>query len=68
MSITNETCQTSGLYLASGACGHAGYQRIMKEEMFPTCRACGIAVNWTLLREIYSANPFGDLQEQGART
>lgn len=67
MSITNETCLTSGLYLTSGACGHAGYQRITKGQPFQTCRACGKAVHWTLLREVYSPNPFGD-SEKEART
>jgi hypothetical protein len=58
---SGDICQTSGLYLASGACGHAGYQRVTKGEAFPTCRACGKAackdcakvVNWTF-RETYS--------------
>ena len=64
MSITNETCQTSALYLASGACGHAGYQRITKGQPFPTCRACGKAVNWTFLREMYSPTSFGHPNEE----
>ena len=64
MSVTNEGCPTSGLYLASGACGHAGYQRVTKGQPFPTCRACGKAINWTFLRETYSPNPFGDTKNQ----
>ena len=66
MSITNEECQTSGLYLTSGACGHAGYQRISKGETFPTCRACGKAVNWTFLRDIYSPDSFMNANQQEA--
>ena len=67
MSITSETCQTSGLYLTSGACGHAGYQRITKGQSFPTCRACGKAVTWTFLRETYSPNSFGHPANQEAK-
>jgi hypothetical protein len=52
MSETNEECQTSGLYLGSGGCGHATQRRISREQVFPECLICRKAVNWTLLRQI----------------
>jgi hypothetical protein len=68
MSVTNETSETSGLYLSSGACGHAREERITKRQPFPTCRVCGKAVNWTLLRETYSPNRSEHLIDQEAGT
>ena len=54
MSQTDDVCQTSGLYLGSGGCGHATQRRITRGEPFPHCRICGKAVNWTLLRKMES--------------
>ena len=51
MSKSGEACQTPGLYLSSGRCGHAAEWRITKGQHFPNCKICGKAVNWTLLRK-----------------
>ena len=64
MSVTNDECQISALYLANGGCGHAGEQRVTKGRPFPTCRVCGKAVHWTFLRETYSPNSYGDSESE----
>ena len=68
MSVTNEACRISALYLSSGGCGHAGQQRITKGQPFPACRVCDKAVRWTFLRETYSPNSYGASESQEART
>ena len=62
-----DICQTSGLYLSSGACGDTGYQRVTEGQPFPTCTACGKAVTWTF-RETYAPILFGNQKNQEART
>ena len=64
MSVTNDECQISALYLANGGCGHAGEQRVTKGRPFPTCRVCGKAVHWTFLRETYLPNSYGDSESK----
>lgn len=56
MNETDYECEASGLYLGSGGCGHATERRIAKDQLFPECRICGKAVNWTLLRQLEVEN------------
>jgi hypothetical protein len=61
VTITGDTCDKDGLYLASGACGHATQRTRLKGDVFPSCHVCGHPVNWTLLREWSS--PLDDDEE-----
>ena len=54
MAITGENCERSGLYLASGPCGHATQYAHCLGEYLPGCHVCGMPVCWTLLREYYA--------------
>ena len=58
MSQTGDECEASGLYLASGGCGHASEWRITKNQPFPHCRICSKPMNWTLLRKMESDQDF----------
>jgi hypothetical protein len=51
MTESGEQCERNGLYLASGACGHATQRTLGKSELLPSCHVCGRSVTWTLLRE-----------------
>lgn len=50
MNPTGTTCQTTGLYLSTGACGHAREHTLDRGNLYPHCAVCGRKVNWTLLR------------------
>ena len=54
MAKTGENCERSGLYLASGQCGHATQHAHRTGEEFPSCRVCSMPVHWTLLREFFA--------------
>ena len=51
MAQTGDECEKSGLYLASGGCGHAAQRTIVKGHKFPVCYDCGMQTHWTLVRE-----------------
>ena len=55
MSMTGEKCEKSGVYLASGGCGHAAQRTVIKNATFPPCYVCGMQANWTLVREWFVA-------------
>jgi hypothetical protein len=51
MAITGDKCERRGLYLMSGACGHASERTVERDELLPHCHICGRPMTWTLLRE-----------------
>jgi hypothetical protein len=51
MAITGDKCERRGLYLMSGACGHASERTAERDELLPRCHICGRPMTWTLLRE-----------------
>jgi hypothetical protein len=51
MANTGDNCERSGLYLVSGACGHASQRTAERDELLPHCPVCGRPATWTLLRE-----------------
>lgn len=51
MATTGEKCERSGLYLVSGACGHASQRAVRRNDLLPPCHVCGHPASWTLLRE-----------------
>jgi hypothetical protein len=50
MGMTGQTCQVSGLYQATGGCGHPVKRIVVKGDPFPQCKICRKVVTWKLLR------------------
>jgi hypothetical protein len=54
MASTGEKCEQSGLYMVSGACGHAAQRAVQRDHLLPHCPICGGRSRWTLLREYFA--------------
>jgi hypothetical protein len=54
MATTGEKCEHSGLYLVSGACGHAVQRAAKRGHVLPACPICEARAGWTLLREFFA--------------
>lgn len=54
MACTGDKCERNGLYLVSGACGHAAQRAARRAQLLPACPICGARAEWTLLREFFA--------------
>jgi hypothetical protein len=67
MATTGDKCERTGLYLVSGACGHASQRTAQRDELLPHCQICGRPATWTLLREFSACagSTMGNVQPWG---